>query len=192
MTNIHIGNTDEAGGLQIRALDFARVTPTIGLPIIALMLVLAVGNCFGESLKVIDAKCEYRVDPLGIDTTHPRLSWIVESLRRGETQTAYEILAASSETNLAAGKTDLWDSGKIISPETLGITYDGQPLHSRQKVFWKVRIWDRDGKPSVFSRTTSFETALLAPSDWQANWIQSPHHSHVNEADVFDNHPAPL
>ena len=192
MTNIRIGNPGGADGVQIRALDFARVTPTNGLPIIAIIFFLFVGDCFGDSLKINDAKCEYRVNPLGIDTTHPRLSWIIESSRRGEAQTAYEILAASSESNLAGGKPDLWDSGKIISTETLGITYAGKPLRSQEKVFWKVRIWDRVGKPSAFSHTATFETALLAPTDWQANWIQSPHHSRVKEAEAYDDHPAPL
>jgi alpha-L-rhamnosidase len=156
------------------------------------LLFAAAGDCLGREVKLTDTKCEYRSNPLGIETARPRLSWVIDSSRRGEAQTAYEILAASSESNLAGGKPDLWDSGKIISTETLGITYAGKPLRSQEKVFWKVRVWDLDGKPSAFSHTATFETALLAPTDWQANWIQSPHHSRFKEAEAYDDHPAPL
>jgi len=148
--------------------------------------------CFGGGLTLTELKCEYRANPLGIDTAKPRFSWMIDSSRRGEAQTAYEILAASSESNLAVGKADLWDSGKVNSSETLGVAYDGQPVHSREKVFWKVRVWDREAKPSAFSHTATFETALLAQSDWRAKWIQSPHHSCVAETEAFDDHPAPL
>ena len=63
-------------------------------------------------------RCEHLLNPLGIDETEPRLSWIVESAQRGQKQTAYRILVASSEENIKADKGDLWDSGKIKSDET--------------------------------------------------------------------------
>jgi hypothetical protein len=44
--------------------------------------------------------CEYRTNPLGIDVPRPRLSWQMQSDRRGAHQTAYQILVASSETGL--------------------------------------------------------------------------------------------
>src|ERR1017187_5425294 len=50
----------------------------------------------GADLKVEGLKCEYRVNPLGLDTPQPRLSWLLESPRRGEKQTAYQVLAAST------------------------------------------------------------------------------------------------
>ncbi len=46
-------------------------------------------------------RCEYRVDPLGIDVTEPRLSWIVTSDARNQVQTAYHILVSSSPELLA-------------------------------------------------------------------------------------------
>lgn len=156
------------------------------------MLVFSAGNCFSDSLKLVDAKCEYRVNPLGINTVHPRLSWFAESRHRGETQTAYEILAASSEAKLAVGKADLWDSGKINASESPGVVYAGQPLHSRQRVFWKARIWNSEGKASAFGQTAWFETALLDAKDWQANWIQRPARTPVSPEQVFDDQPAPL
>lgn len=171
--------------------------PRHGLSQICLLVFAAVTlyssrTCFGDSLKLIETKCEYRVNPLGIDTVQPRLSWVLESQRRGETQTAYEILAASSAAKLALGKADLWDSGKINSSESFGIIYTGQPLQSRQRVYWKVRIWDGEGKASAFSQTAWFETALLDSKDWQAGWIQRPARTPVTPEQVFDDQPAPL
>jgi alpha-L-rhamnosidase len=154
--------------------------------------VFSANFCFGGELTLTELKCEYRVNPLGIDIAKPRFSWVIDSPQRGEAQTAYEILAASSESNLTNGKADLWNSGKIISTETLGVTYAGQPLSSREKVFWKVRIWDCGSEPSAFSHTATFETALLAQTDWRAEWIENPHHSRVAEPEAYEDHPAPL
>src|SRR6185503_8544513 len=78
-------------------------------------------------------RTEYLVNPLAIDTRIPRLSWIVEAgAARGVTQSAYHILVASSAANLAAGRGDLWDSGKVAGNQTIHIEYQGRPLASRQ------------------------------------------------------------
>lgn len=54
-----------------------------------------------EALTASDLRCEYRVNPAGIGVTAPRLSWILQSGRRGQKQTAYRILVASSPDRLA-------------------------------------------------------------------------------------------
>jgi alpha-L-rhamnosidase len=81
--------------------------------------------------------CEYRKNPLGIDITSPRFSWRLETDRRGAKQTAYHVLAASSETLLQEGKADLWDSGQFESDKSVHVTYAGKKLSSRQRVYWK-------------------------------------------------------
>ena len=116
-------------------------------------------------------RCEYRVDPLGIDVLRPRLSWIVESPQRGQKQTAYRLLVASDRNHLKPGKSDLWDSGKVDSDETAPILYDGKPLESRMQCYWKVRVWDKDGKASDWSEPALWTMGLLAESDWKAVWI---------------------
>jgi alpha-L-rhamnosidase len=93
-------------------------------------------------LKPVDLKCEYRVNPLGIEETRPRLSWKVESDLRGQKQTAYRILVASNTKTLAADRGDLWDSGRKESGLTNQIEYNGGDLLSRQPCFWKVKVWD--------------------------------------------------
>src|SRR5579872_4309297 len=116
-------------------------------------------------------RCEYLVNPAGVDSPAPRLSWIVQSTRRGEKQTAYQVLAASSAGVLARNGGDLWDSGRVPSGETTQIPYGGQPLTSATEVFWKVRWWDRDGHPSSYSRPAWWKMGLLRTIDWKARWI---------------------
>ena len=117
-------------------------------------------------------RCEYLMNPMGIDAVNPRLSWIIISSRRGEQQTAYQILVASSPQLLEMDKGDLWDTGRVLSDETCQIVYEGRPLASRQDCYWKVRIWDQDGC-SDWSRAARWQMGLLKPGDWTAKWISA-------------------
>lgn len=78
--------------------------------------------------EVGSLRCEYLADPLGIDATRPRLSWVVSSSLRGDRQTAYRVLVASSPELLARGEGDLWDSGKTASGRSIQVEYGGKPL----------------------------------------------------------------
>jgi len=116
-------------------------------------------------------RCEYLVDPIGIDETAPRLSWEVASLERGEKQTAWQVLVASTPEALAAGQGDLWDSGKVAGDTTNQIVYAGSALTSRAECHWKVRSWDKDDQPSDWSAAAKWTIGLLQTSDWSAKWI---------------------
>lgn len=117
--------------------------------------------------------CEYRKDPIGIGVLQPRLSWKIYSDVNNQIQTAYQILVASSAELLKPGKADLWDSKKVNSDQSILVTYKGKPLTSRQKCYWQVRVWDKDGNPSAWSAPAYFEIGLLQPSDWNADWIKT-------------------
>ncbi|MBI4325727.1 MAG: glycoside hydrolase family 78 protein [Chloroflexi bacterium] len=119
-------------------------------------------------------RCEYLANPLGIDVTKPRLSWVIQSDQRGQRQTAYQVLVASTPERLAKDQGDLWDSGKVASDQSIQVEYAGKLLASRQQCFWKVRAWDKDGKPSPWSAPASWTMGLLDPGDWQARWIAAP------------------
>ncbi len=124
-----------------------------------------------NAAEIGEVHCEYRVNPQGIDNPNPRLNWTIASNQRGDIQTAYQVLVASSEASLAADKGDLWDSGRVPSNQSVDVTYAGKPLLSRTLCFWKVRVWDGDGKPSKWSRPASWSMGLLNRSDWSAQWI---------------------
>ena len=134
---------------------------------IAALFLLTSCKLSDERIKITDLRCEYLENPLGIDTPFPRLSWRLKSSERGQKQTAYQIIT-SSEKN---GGGDLWDTGKVLTDQSQHIKYGGKTLNSRQKVFWKVRVWDKDGKVTPWSEDAYFETAFLNPSDWKALWI---------------------
>lgn len=136
---------------------------------LSLTLLLVTANSFAITAEKL--RCEYLIDPMGIDARSPRLSWVLGADRRAEKQTAYQIMVASSKELLEANQPDLWDTGKTDSDETTQIAYGGKPLSSRQSCYWKVRSWDRDGKPGNWSKMAGWQMGLLERSDWSADWI---------------------
>jgi alpha-L-rhamnosidase len=125
----------------------------------------------GAKTSVSGLRCEYAVDPVGIDVAQPRLGWMLESPQRGQRQTAYQVLVAGTEAKLKANRGDLWDSGKVPSDQSAHVVYAGKEPGSRQRCYWKVRVWDKDGRPSAYSRPADWEMGLLRSEDWQAKWI---------------------
>ncbi len=118
-----------------------------------------------------DLRCDYAVNPMGVDSTPTRLFWKLESNERGARQTAYEILVSSSPELLAKNEGDLWDSAKVGSEESIQIDYGGRKLNSWQEVFWKVGVWDASGNVSGWSRPASWVMGVLNNLDWHAYWI---------------------
>jgi len=127
-------------------------------------------------VRVDTLTCEHLVNPIGLGTPQPRLSWKLRSDRAGEVQTAWQIRAASSTAALDGDSTisplDLWDSGKVASDQSVLVLWGGTRLGSRAQVFWRVRVWDKDGVPTAWSDPASFELGLLAPAtEWHGQWI---------------------
>jgi alpha-L-rhamnosidase len=116
-------------------------------------------------------RCEYQVNPLGIDDLKPGLSWFVNDTNRGAIQTAYHILVASDPDVLKKDIGDVWDSKKVESSQSTHVYYGGIPLESRTQYYWKVRTWDKQANPSEWSETAWWEMGLLARDDWKAKWI---------------------
>ena len=104
-------------------------------------------------MNAIRLKTEHLFDPLGIDVRRPRLTWNAEG---GVKQRAYEIV------------TEKWQSGKVESDEMHAIY--PLPLTSRERVNWKVRLWDENDQPGDWAQAC-FEAGLLDKDDWTAQWI---------------------
>ena len=121
--------------------------------------------------RVIRLRCEYLCDPIGIDTNRSRLSWEIQSERRGGRQTAYQILVASSPELLAKAQPDLWNSGKVVSDASTLVDYAGSPLTSGMRCYWRVRIWDENDTPTDWSSPARFTIGLLSANDWTGRWI---------------------
>jgi alpha-L-rhamnosidase len=123
------------------------------------------------SATPVHLRCEYLQNPLGIDTVSPRLSWQSDNIARNWTQTAYEVLVASSAEKLSGGNADVWDSGKTESSESVGISYRGPELESRKRYYWRVRVWDARAEMSESTESAWWEMGLLRAADWKAKWI---------------------
>ncbi len=119
---------------------------------------------------ITNMRCEHLDNPMGIETLKPRLSWRLESVRRGARQTAWRITAASDRDLLENGIADLWDSGRVESDASVLVPYAGRKLHSRQQCWWKVNVWDETGCESK-SKLACWEMGLLQSSNWKAKWI---------------------
>lgn len=124
--------------------------------------------------QVTKPRCEYAVDPLGIDVAQPRLYWQLAGSRRGQSQSAYQILVASSADILEGDRGDLWDSGKQDSTQSTHVLYNGKPLKSSQQVFWKVRVWDDKDQPSPWSPVATWTMGVIGDDAWKAKWIVAP------------------
>lgn len=132
---------------------------------------LSLSYASDDHLKVIDLKCEYTTNPIGLDVQSPRLSWRVESDQRGVLQTSYQILVSNSLEELSKNKGNVWDSQKINASNSTGINYNGPELLTKQRYFWKVKVWTNGKTESEFSEPAFFEMGLLNPQDWISDWI---------------------
>ena len=110
-------------------------------------------------MKAINLKCEYLINPMGIDIQNPRLMWNCDG---GITQTAYRIIAKSDEKTV-------WDSGKVKS-SSMRAEYPHK-LKYRERVEWSVTLWDENDVEGDPSERAYFETGLLSASDFTAKWI---------------------
>ncbi len=112
------------------------------------------------AVQPIKLECEARSNPLGIDTVQPRLSWVLESGEKAQRQTAYRIFVASTRELLQKGSADLWDSGEVVSEETINIPYAGKALKSNQRCFWQVQARDQAG---VWTKSAALAEWTMGP-----------------------------
>lgn len=114
-----------------------------------------------------ELSCEYRRNPLGLDTPCPRLSWQMASPRRGAAQSAYRIQVSEK----ADFDSPCWDTGRVDSADTLHIPYGGSPLKSFTRYYWRVKLWDEQGAEWAWSESAWFETAVMGSDGWKAPWV---------------------
>ncbi|MBN1936862.1 MAG: alpha-L-rhamnosidase N-terminal domain-containing protein, partial [Anaerolineae bacterium] len=132
------------------------------------------------AISLTNLKCEYKINPLGINVVRPRLNWQLQADGRGVAQTTYQVRVAS-------GDAPLWDSGRVESGQSIHVPYGGPALISGQRCEWQVRVWTNDGGASEWSEAARWEMGLLDPSDWAAQWIEPD-----IEEDVSVSNPCPL
>ena len=127
--------------------------------------------CQKNDLSVNTLRTEYKNNPVGIDIKEPRLSWQMKTNQPNTLQNAYEIRAALSIQELSKNKNLLWRTGKIPSGQSIHVRYAGSTLHSYERVYWQVRIWDNHNRISGWSTPAFWEMGVLDSTAWIAQWI---------------------
>jgi hypothetical protein len=123
-------------------------------------------------VQVVNLRCEYKINPLGLETQTPHLGWEIKSATPNFTQVACRVWVADNETLLNQGKTNIWDSGKILTRESVQFDYKGPKLQPNHYYYWKVAVWDQAGHSYTATKAAKWQMGLLQAADWQnAKWI---------------------
>ncbi|TWX66883.1 Bacterial alpha-L-rhamnosidase [Colwellia demingiae] len=117
-------------------------------------------------------------NPLGFHDATPTFSWQLNDQRQGAKQTAYQLVV---ENVVGTSQQPLWDSQKVALNQSVYVPYQGPELKSRQRISWKVRYWDQNGKVSSWSTSANLELGLLNNTDWQASWVTIADPSDINK-----------
>lgn len=151
-------------------------TPLLFLCLLSALTSWAAPPCLPTGLR-----CEHLVNPLGIDAPAPRLTWRLTDTRQGAKQTAYALYVGTDSAAVARGEMAGWQTGQVSSNTQLA-TYAGQPLQPFTTYYWRVDVWDKDGKQST-SNVARFETGMMDRRNWQGAWI--------SDGRSVDTKPAP-
>jgi len=138
-----------------------------------ILIALTFGSCSHQSeITVGRLSCNFREQPLGVETQAPLLGWQLKSSGSNLVQSAYHIIVAETPKDLDENNGSVWDSGQIDSDQSINVQYKGKKLEPGKRYFWKVRIWDGNGKESSWSEPAEWQMGLLSKSDWHnAKWI---------------------
>lgn len=137
--------------------------------LLAVFLSTYIVNTYASS-EIVNLRCEYLENPIGIDSPKPRLTWMMVDSRREAAQSGYELIVGTDYSEVASGVSDKWTTGKVTSSAML-VEYNGSPLEPFTRYYWSLKIWDAKGNPSSFSVPASFETGKMKMANWKGDWI---------------------
>lgn len=137
----------------------------------------------------VDLCVNFAEGPLAVPPSAVRFSWRTDSERTGAAQTAYRLQVARSRSALAAGRPDVWDSGKVPARTATDVAYDGPALEAGTEYCWSVRCWDERDRPSAWAAVASFETSLAGEHEWVGEWIG--HRPGVGDANGYRSRWSP-
>ena len=122
-----------------------------------------------NGLFVHQLTCDYVQNPIGLDIRKPMLSWQLQSDARNVMQHSYRITVRKD----AVDGDLVWDTGTVVSDQSLYHAYDGEPLEARTRYYWMVEVADQFGDKAISLETAFFETGIFCAEDWQAAFISA-------------------
>ena len=134
--------------------------------------------------KTGNLRCEYLVNPVGIDSPNPRFTWMMVDERSEAAQSAYEIIVGTDSLKVGSGAGDKWTTGKVTSSAML-VEYNGSPLEPFTRYYWSVKVWDAAGNPLMVSAPASFETGMMKMENWKGTWITDTRDIKLKPAPYF-------
>lgn len=158
----------------------------LNLNVSALLVLILTFACNEASYKCIpvNLKCEYIVNPMGVDNPQPRFTWQMADNRLGALQTAYQLFVGTDSGEVANQSGNVWNSRKISSSQNL-IKYQGDSLKPFTKYYWSLMFWDQNHKSSVIAPVASFETGMIDIKNWHGSWISDSRDIDLKPAPYF-------
>ena len=114
----------------------------------------------------------------------PEFSWEVP--KEAVQQVGYQVLVASSQENINNNIGDVWDSGNVRSGQSVDVELKGNPLKENTTYFWKVRIFDKDNRLSVYSEPQQFTTGIFDGNNTSQNFFQIERIKPIDSKQVHD------
>jgi len=153
--------------------------------VLIIAMASATMSLYGQSNRdIYDLQCEYLVNPIGLDAELPRFTWKIADKSNGAKQSAYRILVGEDSLAVVKGSGDTWDSGKLAKDVNLE-TYVGKALEPFTKYFWKVLVWDKDGREYQSKKVASFEMGMMDINNWKGSWIADTKDINLKPAPYF-------
>lgn len=107
-----------------------------------------------------------------VDAAHPTLSWAPNDSGRDEAQTAFDIRVSDLQSDRGQQSRLVWDSGRVTSTESSGVSYAGPALQADHTYQWTVQTWNRQGQQSSWAPAQRFDAGPMGVQDWSASWLK--------------------
>jgi alpha-L-rhamnosidase len=137
-----------------------------------------------SSINVVNLKCEYMENPVGIDRGEPRFTWQIETEKPGTYQKSCRIYVGSDSAEVSRGNGKVWESGEIKT-SVVPARYNGEKLSPFTRYYWAVKVKDGKNNWSGMSAVSFFETGMMDPDNWQGEWITDDPDYNIKPAPCF-------
>ena len=158
-------------------MNMSNIKTKILIAVITALFTINIRGVLAQNALILlnNLTVEHQDGSQPLATAQPRFSWNYETEAENVKQISYRIIVSSSEELAWHGNGDLWDSKVVNSSQMLFIPYEGTPLHSRDKAYWRVyatlTCGEDNHQVTAQSGVKRFEVSLLEQEDWSALWI---------------------